>query len=497
MFAIRIHYLRSQVVATDPAHRDRVEWPPHPDRVFMALVAAHKQTTPDLADERDALHWLEQQDPPHITCEQPHSDQHRTCVTAYVPVNDTPGPSKSFAKKYDSQSDPIKREKLLKANQGILPAFRTRQPRSFPSLALSIPDAHLQWPDTDPEPRLRRALEKLCDKITYIGHSSCLVSCTVVDSPPSATLMPDDDNLAPDRLRVPTDGRLIQLEHRYQAGLRPEPGRWQAYRPTATSNDAAHGIFDDDLIIRQLVPVERHRTLHVCNLLTLTRGLRRSLLSSIPDDLLEPVITGHPKDDRAGTPLEEPHMACLALPFIDHEYADGMIKGVAVALPVNCSSEVRAAIHVGLKQLETEAPLNLGRTGAWRLITPSWSGSPRTLRPAMWCRPSTVFHSVSPIVLDRFPKRDGDEERAIRLACQHVGLPEPYQVFADRSTPLRGVPLANRFVALTNGRGPRRWHCHATIVWDRPVSGPVLLGAGRYRGYGLCMPATDYTGRTD
>ena len=29
---------------------------------------------------------------------------------------------------------------------------------------------------------------------------------------------------------------------------------------------------------------------------------------------------------------------------------------------------------------------------------------------------------------------------------------------------------------------------HAILIFSEPVVGPVLLGAGRYRGYGLCRP---------
>jgi len=36
--------------------------------------------------------------------------------------------------------------------------------------------------------------------------------------------------------------------------------------------------------------------------------------------------------------------------------------------------------------------------------------------------------------------------------------------------------------------GSNRRQVHLWLRFDRPVLGPVLLGAGRYRGYGLCKP---------
>ena len=58
MLAIGIRYLQGIAVGSHGEH-GRVEWPPHPARVFMAMVAAHYQTGADAA-ERAALRWLEE-----------------------------------------------------------------------------------------------------------------------------------------------------------------------------------------------------------------------------------------------------------------------------------------------------------------------------------------------------------------------------------------------------------------------------------------------------
>ena len=71
MFALGIDFITGVAVMTDAASRERAEWPPHPARVFMALVAAHCETKPlpeDGSDaeegwslERAALEWLAEQ----------------------------------------------------------------------------------------------------------------------------------------------------------------------------------------------------------------------------------------------------------------------------------------------------------------------------------------------------------------------------------------------------------------------------------------------------
>jgi len=46
-----------------------------------------------------------------------------------------------------------------------------------------------------------------------------------------------------------------------------------------------------------------------------------------------------------------------------------------------------------------------------------------------------------------------------------------------------------RFPGYKTGSGTPRACVHAEITFDEPVRGPVLIGAGRYFGYGLCLPS--------
>ena len=85
MFAFGLHYLNGwSMAAADGARKEQAEWPPHPDRVFMALAAAWFETGEDSA-EGEALRWLEALPPPAIAASDADS---RTTVVSYVPVND-------------------------------------------------------------------------------------------------------------------------------------------------------------------------------------------------------------------------------------------------------------------------------------------------------------------------------------------------------------------------------------------------------------------------
>jgi CRISPR-associated protein Csb2 len=84
------------------------------------------------------------------------------------------------------------------------------------------------------------------------------------------------------------------------------------------------------------------------------------------------------------------------------------------------------------------------------------------------------------------------------MACRNVGLPKPEIVVADKHPAVEGIPSA-----YPSGKAPAwmRWRLpsalasrqltHAVIRFAEPVAGPVILGAGRFVGLGLCLPLDD------
>ena len=82
MFVLGIEYLnRWAMAAADGAQKEMAEWPPHPDRVFMALASAWFETGKDPA-EGEALRWLETLCPPSIAASDYKA---RSSVVSYVP----------------------------------------------------------------------------------------------------------------------------------------------------------------------------------------------------------------------------------------------------------------------------------------------------------------------------------------------------------------------------------------------------------------------------
>jgi len=205
------------------------------------------------------------------------------------------------------------------------------------------------------------------------------------------------------------------------------------------------------------------------------------------------LVSGH---DAAGGPLEGPHLAFVPLAFVGHPDADGHLLGVAIALPAELAAEHRRQV---LQVLGRVSELKLGRLGVWGLRREPGGRHPWNLRAEAWtAHPDGATHwsTVTPVAFDRHPKAKdrGAYQREvaemIAAACVAIGLPLPREVIVSAVSAHLGVPPAHVFPRLVRKDGGERRHAHAILVFEKPVVGPVVIGAGRYRGYGFTRPWT-------
>jgi CRISPR-associated protein Csb2 len=522
VLAFGIRYLTGFVAAAEPDELERAEWPPHPGRIFMALAAAHFQTGAAPA-ERAALSWLEGADrggeisAPVIVA--PEATQ-RAIVRHYVPVNDKAGPSRA----------------LLHS----LPLTRDRQDRVFARAWLDEDCVYLQWPDLDPPDQHRKALADLCAKVTRIGHSSSLVQMWLAeaDVAMAPTWVPDDER-ATMLMRIEGPGTLAHLEQQYNAvavedyaglkvaeaqddpkakraarkqlreryGNRPPPQQrprlslYQGYaRPQkeATTRGPATTVFSPHVLVFQLkVRQGAFRHLDLLTTLAVTNRWREAILSHT-NGLPEPVrrtLSGHGAN---GGPAEEPHLAFLPLAFVGHAHADGHLLGMGLALPAHLSREER---REALRTIAAVHELKLGALGVWQVEPVTAQQPPQALRAQGWTAgPAGATHwsTVTPVALDRHPKT-GDQAKdqreiaaSIADACARVGLPKPREVIVTQISAHHGVPPSFAFPRLQRKDGSERRHVHAILVFDEPVCGPMMIGAGRFRGYGVCRAMAEW-----
>ena len=478
MIALGVELLMGRAVITRWDNRAEAEWPPHPDRVFMAMVAGWGDTG-ESADLRAALEWLEDLPAPALAVPLEHST--RTPFTSYVPVND--------------DSSPVGKKGGSYGAMGSIPIGRNRQPRSFPAVVPDSPTHFLIW-DVDVPANLRPALEELCGLVTYLGHSATPVRVWVDDNPPAPTLVPTTGRAA-HQLRVSGPGRTAYLKGRYDLGLRPQPARWQGYAPPQAKQDAEteNGPFDPGLFVFRQVGGRRFG-LEGCGILA--DAIRRELMRRFGPNAPE-WVSGHAAD---GSVSKLPRPAYLPLGFVEHEHADGHLLGIAVAVPneFDQTEDLFRLLtkhdhpeHEGIPYLALEVRnphFNNEVIGTLELELEERPERSRqqTLQSRTWIGPACRWATVSPVMLPQFPRRGTTTEDVIARACLDAGYPEPTEVRPQIAPLLRGVPHSKSFhVKPRQGRPPRPL-IHAEVTFPVPVRGPVLIGAGRYAGYGVCRP---------
>jgi len=272
---------------------------------------------------------------------------------------------------------------------------------------------------------------------------------------------------------------------------RPTVGRWQGYGAADTDDvaESSPNHFDPNLVILRL----SGKRIALPGTLRLTGALRGALLKHCPEQPPPEWLSGHAS---GGHPSRNPHIALLPLPFVGSQHADGRILGIALALPRETSEQEAADCLSRFLYGET------GLTATHRLFDGEWleceveqetrERPSLALRPGRWTRPSQTWASVTPVVLDRHYDGKDRWRRAaedIKKACERIGLPTPNEVVLHPVSLVEGVPHAREFPCMTRkSDGGIRNHSHAMLVFDQPVAGPVMIGAGRFRGYGLFLP---------
>ncbi len=405
----------------------------------------------------------------------------------------------------------------LKRAYALVPEHRLRQVRTFPVVTPQQPRFFFQW-DTPAPPEVAEALALLCERVTRLGHSSSLVRCALVEHPIEVNLVPERGGEYV--LRTVGAGQLERLEAAFEKhqGVdgRVLPSRATAY---ARANHAAplgsihRTVMGEDWIVFERV--EGAPRLLASKGRQLASALRKALIEIHGSRTLPASIAGHGEDGRAA---ESPHVAFVPLPFVGHEHADASIQGIALVPPRDFSPSDREALLRLIGKWEAERgtgesfTLELageGLVAPWRMRRADLPEKD-SLRARRWCRPAQRFVTATPIALDRFPgalrvrptstlsQIEADAivrtsfkraARSIAQSCENIGLPRPISVDLDLAPLLVGVEGTNAFRGQPEKAGrPSRTLVHAKITFAELVRGPVLLGAGRYFGLGLCLP---------
>ena len=438
------------------------EWPPSPARLFSALVAADGTREKCRVTDGAELAWFERLPPPVIHAHARPS--HRHLEPRYV-VKHEGSATKKTHQEYVGRSGALNRSGVR---------VSPRDPRIVYS-----------WNVEPPAQAKLDALRLRAARVGYLGGSDSPVRLRVMTRMPEST--GGNDAFVPDErgntmIYVTAPGDLQVLDRMYDAWRERGASVSRLQFPALRHGSRYRSPLSAE-------PVDRGEVVAWLRLGVAVSGRRISTVTSLFKEAIlsqyqrihgEPpaLLHGHGFDGH-GYDIAR----YLALPDVGYPRSRGRIHGLALWMPPGCGDIVSRMVRdvaFAVREL-------VGR-GVEVAVTPREDElRPLASRPGRWLRPSRRWVTAVPAIHER--------RRALDLAevarwCRHAGLPEPI-AFRSARTPLVSGALDLAPVEVNRPGRPALPYCHVELKFAQEVPGPVVIGSGRQRGFGLCIPIDD------
>ena len=474
MLAISVEFLHATYRA-DPdggafsGRAELGEWPPSVSRLLAALVAADGMGDACRVTDGTELNYVEELGAPVIHAEP--DPFHQRLEPRYV-VNASKGPAKATHQEYPARTGAL-----------VRPGVR---------VALRHPRVVYVWEDADPTTYLR-PLQLRAARIGYLGCADSPVrvrAATTLDDAAIGSLHAFRPHPAGTcMVSVPRPGRhLAALEAAYNDWQEQGASVSRAQFPALRNLKAYAGpadIADKDAAGRVVAWLRIKPSIPGRRIADVTAALKAAVMSRYQRLYGGPLpreLHGHGFE---GTGFEIARY--LALPNVGFDHSDGRIHGAALWLPRSSESgtveRARAAVR-SIDALQTPS-ISVG-------VAP-WDGerSPAAATPRRWRQRSRTWATAVPAIHERFGRLSLPE---VRRWCEHAGLPEP-EWFRSARVPLvpGALTLHPSEVERQISRSPQpaKPFTHIALRFAEAVRGPVVIGGGRSRGFGLCVPIND------
>ena len=449
---------------------DRPEWPPSPFRVFQALIAGNARG-PTIAESlRHALHWIESLEPPDIFT--PQTQAGRALLT-YV-LN----------------------------NVGA----RSRAPKTIlPTLLNGDRLVQYAWKFDASDADSVKYAETIKDAAQHInalgwGIDLAVGNGDIVEGLPPLTehrvhYQPANVDFSWGLdLRVPRRESLLSLERTYADFLK----RYES--PGFTKLESAGAIYD---LCRYVVGASRPnvafrfvnadgdavsvRHQMITPLVGLVRGLANhsDVVASLGQDVIDREIKGHPRESTSE------RVSILPLPTIRNGPINdgGRIRRLMLAQPYESNGMLCARLGRLFDGQELTAfsednrfpTIFLERIARRDPVLPFYTGVSR------------IWTSVTPVLLpgydDRREHRGDHQKRLARAeqlahkALKQAGIDIPVCVELSRVPYWTGSQHVQSYSPREKLSHYPRWHM--MLTFERPLAGPLAIGAGRHCGFGV------------
>ena len=478
MLAIKVEFLHGTYRA-DPdggavtGRAEMGEWPPSVARLLAAFVAADGMGEDCRVTDGTELEFLEGLGAPVIHAEP--NPLHQRLHPRYVVL--------ASKKSATHQEYPARQGALVR------PGVR---------VALRHAVVVYAWDDAEPADSLD-ALQLRAARIGYLGCA---------DSPVRVRVATDIEEASVSALHafrpratgtrmvsVPRPGHhLAVLEAAYHAWQEHGPGVARQQFPALRNLVAYAGPDDvvDENEAGQIVAWLRLKQgVSGRRIGDVTAALRAAVMSKyqrLYGDPLPRELHGH---GFKGTGFEIARY--LALPDAGFDYSDGRIHGAAVWLPRDSDEATVDRARAAARSVEVL------QTSSMSVGVAPWVGESRltAATPRRWRERSKTWVTAVPAIHERFGKLDLSE---LRRWCRHAGLPEPISFRSARVPLVKGaLTLHPNEVQRPGAHAPDaiKPYSHVEVRFAETVRGPVVIGGGRSRGFGLCVAVKDRTGAVE
>jgi CRISPR-associated protein Csb2 len=437
----------------------RGEWPPSPSRLFAALVAADGTGDACRVTEGSELEWFERLPPPVI-----HADPdpvHQPLSPRFVGQHGG-GPAKGTHLEYVGRSGAANR-----------PGVRVA-PRSASVV--------YEWDVTPPDATIVEALRLRAARVGYLGSADSPVRARVGTEPLAHPA--DAGAFVPDRqggslINVTQEGDLARWDRLHELWTERGASAGRSQSPALRHPVAYRSPLSDELRDEGEVAawLRLETALSGRRVSALTTTFKAAVLSRYQELHGEPpaVLHGH---GFSGTGYELARY--LALPDVGFQRSRGRIHGLALWLPPGSDPAVR--------RMARDAAFSVRRLrglGVDVAVVPRDDEErPVAADPDRWLRASRRWATAVPAVHERRGRLDLAE---VARWCEHAGLPAPV-AFRSARTPLVTGAIDLAPVEVNRPGRPALPYSHVELRFEQPIPGPVVIGSGRQRGFGLCVP---------
>ncbi len=436
----------------------RGEWPPSPARLFSALVAADGTRRASRVSDGHELIWLEGLPAPAIHA-QPEP-WHQALQPRFV-VEQRGRAVRHTHHEYF-------------ARQGALHRTGVR-------IAAGNPLVVYRWDVEPPDKMTMETIGHRAARVGYLGASDSPVRLRVSTGMPcgAAEEVYDPDPNGDISIGVPRPGQVDVLDRMYDAwterGASVSRSQYPAllhravYRSPGLPELADRGQVVASLRLRPAVSGRR--------VAAITALFKEAVLSRHQRIHGEPpaILHGH-GFSRSGYDLAR----YLALPDVGHPRSRGRIHGLALWLPPGSDRTQRQEAYDAAVSIDAL----VGRGIEVQVEPHGEEERPWAVNPRRWRGPSAIWMTAFPVIHER--RGLADLAEAARW-CIHAGLPEPI-FFRSQRTPLLPGAVDLAPTEVNRPGRPALPYSHAEFRFAKPVKGPVVVGAGRQRGFGLCVP---------